>query len=195
MTDEAIKPAQKGLWTNRTSDKKDGDFFPTEPKFTELLLKAVIYPDGDFWEPACGDGAISKVLEAVTGRKVVSTDLNDHGYGQVGVDFLKTTKLEAPNIVTNPPFGILDDFVEHAVSLGPKSMTLLTSLTYLGSSIQRYFRVWKKYPPNRVILVVEKQKVLGKQSMFSHVWLHWTWDEDHKGTSFEWVTAKVPKPC
>jgi hypothetical protein len=60
--------------------------------------------EGTIWEPACGDGAISKVLEAA-GYDVISTDLIDRGFGQGGVDFLKTTKALGRNIVTNPPYG------------------------------------------------------------------------------------------
>jgi len=37
--------------------------------------------EGQIWEPACGDGAISRVLEAA-GYQVISTDLIDRGYGQ-----------------------------------------------------------------------------------------------------------------
>jgi len=36
--------------------------------------------EGSIWEPACGDGAISKVLLAA-GFDVVSTDLIDRGFG------------------------------------------------------------------------------------------------------------------
>jgi hypothetical protein len=60
--------------------------------------------EGDIWEPACGDGAISKVLETA-GYRVVSTDLIDRGYGAGGHNFLKSTKPLAKNIITNPPYG------------------------------------------------------------------------------------------
>jgi hypothetical protein len=43
---------------------------------------------GDIWESACGNGAMSDVLEQ-TGRGVISSDLFDRGYGEAGVDFLE----------------------------------------------------------------------------------------------------------
>ena len=73
--------------------------------------------DGSIWEPACGDGAISKVL-AEAGYQVVSTDLIDRGYGAGGQDFLKSDKPLAKNIITNPPYGthgLGDAFVRKAL--------------------------------------------------------------------------------
>jgi hypothetical protein len=43
--------------------------------------------DGDIWEPACGDGAISKEL-IKAGYTVVSTDLIDRDFGDGQADFL-----------------------------------------------------------------------------------------------------------
>ena len=60
--------------------------------------------DGPIWEPACGDGAIARVLERA-GHRVIATDLIDRGYGEAGVDFLTTAEPRARHIVTNPPYG------------------------------------------------------------------------------------------
>ena len=54
------------------------------------------------WEPACGDGAMSRILEAA-GHTVISTDLVDRGYGRGGHDFLADHETMADHIVTNPP--------------------------------------------------------------------------------------------
>lgn len=79
------------------------EFYPTPPEATRALLSVERF-EGSIWEPACGDGAISRELEAA-GYEVISTDLIDRGYGTGGVDFLKTTEPLARNIVTNPPYG------------------------------------------------------------------------------------------
>jgi hypothetical protein len=88
------------------------------------------------WEPACGRGAISDVL-AAAGRHVLSSDLNDYGYGETGVDFL----LEPRNplvdstkwaIVANPPFKLADEFVRHALELCP-TVVMLLRLAFLES--------------------------------------------------------------
>jgi len=79
------------------------EFYPTPPEAVRALLSVERF-DGSIWEPACGDGAISKVL-VEAGYQVVSTDLIGRGYGQGGLNFLKSTKPLAKNIITNPPYG------------------------------------------------------------------------------------------
>ena len=89
---------------NRAPD----DFYPTPPEGTWALLSAIRFK-GNIWEPACGDGSISRVLEAA-GYEVTSTDLVDRGYGTSPVDFLLDYRTKADNIVTNPPFKLVDEF-------------------------------------------------------------------------------------
>ena len=79
------------------------DFYPTPPEATRALLSVEVF-HGTVWEPACGDGAIAKVLHA-EGYDVVSTDLIDRGYGTGNIDFLQEKQPRARNIITNPPYG------------------------------------------------------------------------------------------
>lgn len=79
------------------------EFYPTPPEATRALLSVESF-NGSIWEPACGNGAISKVL-IEAGYDVVSTDLIDRGYGAGGHDFLKSDNPLARNIITNPPYG------------------------------------------------------------------------------------------
>lgn len=69
------------------------------------LLNSIKFP-GKIWEPACGDGAISKVMIGYGGYDVVSVDLIDRGYGESGVNFLLTTTPPEGclSVVTNPPY-------------------------------------------------------------------------------------------
>lgn len=91
----------RGISPDAANREKD-DFYPTPDAATMALLSREQF-DPDVWEPACGDGAISRIFEAA-GHRVVSTDLVDRGYGEPRVDFLMESRLLAPHIVTNPPF-------------------------------------------------------------------------------------------
>jgi hypothetical protein len=107
-------------------ERKD-DLYETPPEATRALLQHEQWSMVDgVWEPACGRGAISRVLESA-GVRVVSTDLVDRGYGQGGVDFLMET--HAPEgveaIITNPPFKLADEFVRHGLRLVPRVIMLL----------------------------------------------------------------------
>jgi hypothetical protein len=105
--------ARTGVSRDHINEHPDG-FYPTPPRGTRALL-AVERFAGVIWEPACGDGAISRILEAV-GHTVISTDLIDRGYGRAGHDFLADHTTRADHIVTNPPFRLSAQFVEHALA-------------------------------------------------------------------------------
>lgn len=77
------------------------DFYPTPPEGTRALLSVERFA-GSIWEPACGNGAISKVLLAA-GYNVVSTDLIHRGFGTGGINFLTQTSTRGRNIITNRP--------------------------------------------------------------------------------------------
>lgn len=124
----------KAIIPDADAREKD-DFYPTPPEGTRALL-AVERFVGPIWEPACGDGAISKVL-ADGGHEVVSTDLVNRGYGTPRVDFLMEQRLLAPTIITNPPFKHAEEFLEKALSLGAHKIALLCRLAWLEGQARR----------------------------------------------------------
>ncbi len=89
-----FKPTAK-----RFADLAGPDYFPTPAWATYALIDNEKF-EGDIWEPACGDGSMSRVLET-TGLPVRSTDLFDRGYGEAGVDFL-TADSSADDVITQP---------------------------------------------------------------------------------------------
>src|SRR5215210_7553490 len=82
----------------RFADLDGPDYFPTPAWATYALIDNEAF-EGDIWECACGDGAMSSVLETI-GIPVYSSDLYQRPYGDAGKDFL-TTERRATNIVTN----------------------------------------------------------------------------------------------
>jgi hypothetical protein len=91
--------------------------------------------DGNVWEPACGDGAISKLLK-LQGYDVYSTDLVDRGYGDKHFDFLNSWELH-DNIVTNPPFNIGTKFAIHSLHCARKKVAIFQKLTFLEGKERR----------------------------------------------------------
>jgi hypothetical protein len=116
-----------GLKGRDTHKARGGDVYMTPPVAVEALLKNHPIPHR-LWEPCCGSGNIVNVLRAA-GHEVLASDLNDYGdpthfYGR---DFLMEHK--APDgceaIITNPPFMLAHEFVQHALTLVPKVYMLL----------------------------------------------------------------------
>src|SRR5499427_3727457 len=85
--------------------RESHDFYATPDWVTEALLSRVRFR-GSVWEPCCGTGAISTVLQR-HGYGVTSTDIADHGFGTPGVDFLLCGVVpdDCRALVTNPPYG------------------------------------------------------------------------------------------
>ena len=91
------------------------DYYATDPKAVEMLLELEQFAPV-IWEPACGEGHISKVLQA-HGYEVISTDLIYRGFGDPEpLDFLKETLDDFEgDIITNPPYSMGLEFVQRAL--------------------------------------------------------------------------------
>jgi hypothetical protein len=136
----------RGIIPDSENRERD-DFYPSPPEATAALLRVESF-EGAIWECACGDGAISEpLIEA--GHTVVSTDLVARGYGESGVDFLMEWQRRAPNIVTNPPFKLAEQFVLHALELSERKVCILARLAWL-EGIDRRDRIFTRTPIARV---------------------------------------------
>ena len=127
----------------RFADLDGPDFFPT-PRWATFALIDNEKFSGDIWECACGDGTMSKVLEE-TGCTVLSSDLHDRGYGEIGLDFLTSTRY-ADNIVSNPPFNSAEGFVARGVKHARKKLALLLRLAFLEGA-NRARTIFSECPP------------------------------------------------
>lgn len=178
-----FKPTAK-----RFADLDGPDFFPTPKWATHALLENEKF-DGDIWECACGDGAMSEVL-ATTGQQIVSSDLYDRGYGEGGVDFLLSNR-RCANIVTNPPFNAAEGFVEAGVRKADRKFALLLRLAFLeGANRQR--TIFTENPPARVWVFSERitfypagavQKGTGTTA---YAWFVWDTDAA-QSTELKWL--------
>jgi hypothetical protein len=126
--------------------RPENDFYPTPPPMTEALLSVESFT-GSIWEPACGDGAMAKVFEA-HGHNVIGTDIEPRNYGAV-LDFFMCADLLGDNIVTNPPFKLLNDFIGRAAMFQPTKFALLAKLQALETVTRSHLlesthlsRVW-----------------------------------------------------
>jgi ParB-like chromosome segregation protein Spo0J len=115
--------------------RQKDDWYRTPAVTTEEMLQVEKFRK-IILEPACGDGAISRVLEA-HGYTVISRDLHDRGYGEGGHDFLKGTSLAAKDIVANFPFDAATDMTCHALDLGARKIAVLHRLAWLEGE-ERY---------------------------------------------------------
>ena len=177
-----FKPTMK-----RFADLDGPDFFPTPAWATYALIDNEPF-NGDIWESACGNGAMSDVL-AQTGRPVISSDLYERGYGEVGVDFL-APKRRAANIVTNPPYNAAEGFVRSGLDSADQKFALLLRLAFLeGANRQR--TIFSDAPPSRVWIFSERitfyplGATIKGSGTTAYAWF--VWDKDaSSGTELKW---------
>jgi hypothetical protein len=111
---------------------RGNDVYETPAEAVCALVKVEDLPKC-IWEPAAGPGSIVRALRAA-GHEVYATDLCDYGCpdSESGIDFLM--EYRAPSgveaIMTNPPYKLDAQFVEHALDLCPRVYMLLP-LTFL----------------------------------------------------------------
>jgi hypothetical protein len=175
------KIGSRGLGGARGFERAALDFYPTDSALTRALLNAEQFVGDGIWEPACGDGAMSRILDVV--YPVTSTDLVSYGYGRSGIDFLTTTELRKVNIVTNPPFKLWLPFAKHALSLKPEKLVLLGRLLMLeGWERSAFFkesgltRVWVM---GRAKMLPPGAEDKGHNGMICFAW--YVWQRGHTG--------------
>jgi hypothetical protein len=117
--------------------ERGNDLYETPPCAVRALLAVEKIPPGAIWEPACGPGAIARVLRT-EGHEVWATDLVNYespDQDQSGIDFLLehgSAPYYIGSILTNPPFKLAAEFVRHALLLCPRVYMLLR-LAFLES--------------------------------------------------------------
>jgi hypothetical protein len=142
------KSSMQMVGHNLNNDRNKNDFYPTPPEATLALLNKQKF-EGNIWECACGDGAISKIL-IDEGYDVYSSDLIDRNYGDVGLDFLESNK-KYDNIITNPPFKLSLEFTLKALSCVNNKAVFLHKLTYL-EGIKRYQNIFNLNKLEKVLI-------------------------------------------
>jgi hypothetical protein len=181
------------------------DFYETPAAAIYALLKAEKLPQ-NLWEPACGPGAIVRVLREA-GHNVLGTDLVDYGspdQDHGGWDFLLERELPKlangdaiEAIVTNPPFKLAGEFVEHALKLCPRVIMLLR-LTFYESkrrnSILDGGQLARVHVFTNRLPMMHRANWDGPKVSNPTAFAWFVWDRDHGGPSIWDRVSWTPTP-
>ena len=134
---------------NPASGRQINDFYSTPSDVTKVLLKE--YPMNNYivWEPCCGSGAMTNILEE-NNISVFSSDIDPQGCG-IMMNILETSVI--PNncnaIITNPPFNIAEQIIRHTwIDLKIDWMALVLKSTY-WHSVRRQ-KLWNECKPTAI---------------------------------------------
>lgn len=168
----------------RAAGSLRGDDFHETPRVAVEALLNVEQFDGPVWEPACGHGAISRVLEE-RGIPTINTDLVERGYGEGRIDFLMEMDPRAPNIITNPPFKLAAAFADKASLLAARKVAFLCRLGWLEGKARR--QLFQRTSLARVWVFSGRLPMMhrvgweGEKSTSAIAFAWFVWDRAHSG--------------
>jgi hypothetical protein len=161
-------------------ERKERDFYETPEWVTELLLPH-IPKSMDVWEPAAGSGKMARALER-GGHTVEQSDITTNIFHPNGDDFLSIINRPWPAIITNPPYALAQQFIEHALkmtkSAGLVAMLLRTDYDH-AKTRQHLFGGCRQFAKK---LVLTRRIVWfdgpNAAPSFNHAWYIWDWKNE-----------------
>lgn len=172
---------------NASGERRKGDFYETPYSITQHLLDNEFFKkDAILLEPACGEGAIVKVLKD-NGFNPFASDLTE------GVDFLESGDNETCNyIITNPPFSKAYEFTLQAKKVCRNKFAFLLPLNYLHGK-QRYDNIYqdKNFPLARVYILTRYPmlgETLREDGKYTTGMMVYVWDLFYTGDPIiKWI--------
>ena len=168
-----------GVSAGIDSEREFFDYYATDPIAAEWLIKLEKL-NLNIWECAAGEGNLSKVFES-NGFTVKSTDLIDRGYGTGGIDFLACEDKFDGDIVTNPPYSLAQDFIEHALSLIPigNKVCMFLKVQFMEGKNRR--RLFDNAPPIRIWVSSSRISCSKRNATYGGSMIDYAWDVWEKG--------------
>lgn len=164
--------------------RKERDLYETPEWVTRALIPHLprATMNGLMWEPACGSGKMSRVLQSELGG-VVQTDIDS------GSDFLSFDRLPpgVSDIVTNPPYELATEFVELSLRLtepdgGTVAMLLRTDFDHAKGRAHLFgccpAFAKKVVLTKRIVWFEPDPGSKGKSPSFNHAWFIWDWQHE-----------------
>ena len=157
--------------------RNENDFYPTPHSIINVILNNWKSPTKAVWEPCMGDGRFSQALSD-RGHTVISTDIT------TGHDFFKFTEALAPTVVTNPPFKLIREFINHSFDIGVESLVLVCPERLWAC--KKGSEQFSKYKPSRFINLSWREDYLGKGGSPDRALAVSIWDNPiNKSCSYE----------
>lgn len=174
-----------GASNHSDSERVNKDFYATNPLAIDALLSTREEFANIIWEPACGNGHLSKRLEELLpDTTIVSSDIEERDFPCEVFDFLNGSldTIDTPfDIITNPPYKYALEFAEKAlerVKEGQK-VAFFLKLTFLESEKRRKF--FQENPPKTVYVFSKRisvarngdPKMFNQSSAVCYAWFVW----------------------
>ena len=185
---------------NPSRKRVENDFYATDPNTVKKFLFALekdtvlteIFNGSTVWECACGNGNIVEAMKEYFSRENIcvaeylASDLVYRGYGCI-LDFLKSDA-RADVIITNPPFSLMKDFIEHGLKQTNRFLIFFAKIQLLET--KKRADILKNSPLKYVYVHSERQGTWrngnpldenGKPWSTTMCMAWFVWDKEYKG--------------
>lgn len=181
-----------GATNHSERERERNDFYITDPLAIQMLHKYHLLDNNvQYWECACGNGSLSKELLRL-GYDVYSSDKYDRGYGDVGIDFFECDNIFEGNIITNPPYNLINDWIVHSLDLASNKVYIFARIQTI-ETIKRYNRIFKNNPPVWICPFVKRIKCYRSidtsinRSAVCYAWFIWDNNNSINETKVKWL--------
>lgn len=184
-----LRKRDSHLWARHPED------WYVEPEWVSERLFAVEPFQGNILDPACGIGRIV-VSARKAGYPAIGSDITRREPDAFDVvDFLKLSRSIEPNIVSNPPFGIAERFVAHALRLAERKVAMLLPANWVqGDKRSRWLettplvRVYfiaprPSMPPGPAIMAGQKPG----NGTIDYAWFVWDLEGPKRAPEIRWL--------
>lgn len=191
----------KNFSANNIGQRKPSDFYETPYSITQQLLDHEYFDKQALtFEPACGDFAITKVLQKNGFNNVIAYDIQ-----REGLDFREENR-KCDQLITNPPFSLAYEFILKAKEIVNHKCAFLLPLSYLHGQ-KRYETIYQdKVFPLKCSYIFSRYPMLGdllrddgkyRTGMMVYQWLifdrNWSGEPVIRWISNQEYVLKKPK--
>lgn len=181
---------------NPESERVEYDYYATNPKAVEMLLKEYIFNGNKMLEPCVGAGHIADAVKSFRGYEdveITGVDLINRDYpNTIITDFLEWDNGEKYDfIISNPPYSLAQEFIEHGLDLLVPNgqMAMFLKIQFLEGQKRKFF--FEDNPPKYVYVFRNRMATwnngepvdpkTGKKwaTTMCHAWF--IWEKDFKG--------------
>jgi len=175
--------------TRRNKDARSDDLYTTPFDAVHDIMRRESI-NGSIIDAGCGTGNIAEVVKQYC-NNTTAVDLNDHGYGSTGVNFLQYENKHS-NAISNPPFTLLEQFINQCLKITSDKVLIFCRVTALESA-KRYESIYKDNPPSRIYYYVSRVScskgglVKSDSSAVFYCWVVWDKKSKRKETISYWI--------
>lgn len=177
--------------TNRGSKRIESDFYATPIPVVKKLIDRHIFRYGNILEPCAGNGNIINALReywawnfttSIEIREAERKNLEEHSEQVFICDFLKwQPKLEYSTIITNPPYSIAQEIIEHCFEIASPETEIIMLLRLAFLESKKRYDFWQKHPVNELYVLSERPSFTGKGTdATAYAWFVWNNSNEQK---------------